>query len=321
LLDQAPYTLYTIAPFISRLAAGDMDRRQFLMDFTMGGVSGAIAKTLLAPIYRIKSTMQFQRIDQRIQKGEEPRYKGIVDCAIRIYEKQGIMGLWTGNIMDCLRYFPTQAMNLAFKDTFKKMFPKFNPKTEFTKFFLANLVSGGAAAVSSLFVVYPMDSVNTALVADQSGRFRGPMDVVKKTLSKSPLWFYTGFGISTVGIVLYRGLQLSLFDKLTGLNPWKQDKSLLGFWSKFVASQLAITVGAFLTYPMDTVRRRLQMDYMLAISDETTEYEGVVDCIKKIARGEGLAGFYEWFPLNTLASISGTIAIMTYGYGRKHLGL
>ena len=37
---------------------------------------------------------------------------------------------WDGNFTNCLRYFPTQAFNLAFKDTFKKMFPKYNPKTE-----------------------------------------------------------------------------------------------------------------------------------------------------------------------------------------------
>lgn len=32
-----------------------------------------------------------------------------------------------------IRYFPTQAFNFAFKDTFKNMFPSYNPKTDFWK--------------------------------------------------------------------------------------------------------------------------------------------------------------------------------------------
>merc|ERR1712080_526436 len=61
---------------------------------------------------------------------------------------------------------PTQAFNLAFKDTFKKMFPKYNPKTEFLQFFGANLVSGGLAAAGSLTIVYPLDYARTRLASD-----------------------------------------------------------------------------------------------------------------------------------------------------------
>jgi solute carrier family 25 (adenine nucleotide translocator) protein 4/5/6/31 len=46
---------------------------------------------------------------------------------------------------NCIRYFPTQALNLASKDTFKSMFPKYSPKKEFWQFFASNMASGGAA--------------------------------------------------------------------------------------------------------------------------------------------------------------------------------
>merc|ERR1719476_506739 len=78
-----------------------------------------------------------------------------MNCGSRIYNEQGIRRFWDGNFTNCIRYFPTQAFNLAFKDTFKKMFPKYNPKTEFMQFFGANLVSGGMAAAGSLCIVYP----------------------------------------------------------------------------------------------------------------------------------------------------------------------
>ena len=57
-------------------------------------------------------------------------------------------------------------MNFAFKDTYKKIFCPFNPKTEKAKFFIGNLASGGAAGASSLLFVYPLDFARTRLAAD-----------------------------------------------------------------------------------------------------------------------------------------------------------
>merc|ERR1712165_374886 len=97
-----------------------------------------------------------------------------------------------GNFTNCIRYFPTQAFNLSFKDTFKKMFPKYNPKTEFAQFFGANLVSGGLAAAGSLTIVYPLDYARTRLASDVgSGKksFTGLGDCIKKNGCRS-WWFF-----------------------------------------------------------------------------------------------------------------------------------
>lgn len=65
-----------------------------------------------------------------------------------------------------MRYFPTQALNFAFKDTFKRVFCPYNPKEDPVKFFLGNLASGGAAGAASLCFVYPLDFARTRLAAD-----------------------------------------------------------------------------------------------------------------------------------------------------------
>merc|ERR1739847_178436 len=91
-------------------------------------------------------------------------------------------------------------------NTFKKMFPKYNPKTQFGQFFGANLVSGGLAAASSLCIVYPLDYARTCLASDVgSGKksFSGLGDCIMRTM-KGPggfLALYTGFGVSVVGIL------------------------------------------------------------------------------------------------------------------------
>merc|ERR1712054_745065 len=110
-------------------------------------------------------------------------------------------------------------------------------------------------------------------------------DCIVKTM-KGPGGFgalYTGFGVSVVGIVGYRGLQLGTFDTIAGINPYKSDKGLLGAASTWAAAQTAITFGAGATYPFDTIRRRLQMQ-----SEKPPEeriYAGTMDCFKKIAAG------------------------------------
>jgi len=295
----------------------------FLLDFALGGFSGAIAKTLTAPIERIKLVVQTQDANPKIRSGEVARYKGMVDCGQRIMSEQGFRRFWDGNLTNCIRYFPTQAFNLAFKDTFKKMFPKYSPQKEFGMFFLSNLVSGGAAAASSMTIVYPLDYARTRLASDVgSGKktFSGLGDCIVKTM-KGPGGFgalYTGFGVSVVGIVGYRGLQLGTFDTITGLNPWKKDKGFMGAVTTFGAAQTAITIGAGATYPFDTVRRRLQMQ-----SEKPPEehiYKGTQDCFRKIAAEEGLAaGLYKGFLANVVRSIGGALVLVLYDRAKMYL--
>mmetsp|Transcript_43326 Transcript_43326/g.65603 ORF Transcript_43326/g.65603 Transcript_43326/m.65603 type:complete len:135 (-) Transcript_43326:294-698(-) len=131
---------------------------------------------------------------------------------------------------------------------------------------------------------------------------------------------YTGFAVSVVGIVGYRGLQLGTFDTITGLNPYKKDKGIMGAFSTFAAAQTAITIGAGATYPFDTVRRRLQMQ-----SEKPKEehlYKGTMHCFKTIAAEEGLAkGLYKGFLANVVRSVGGALVLVFYDRAKNSLGL
>ena len=48
------------------------------------------------------------------------KYNGIVDCFRRTTADEGVMSLWRGNTANVIRYFPTQALNFAFRDTCKQ---------------------------------------------------------------------------------------------------------------------------------------------------------------------------------------------------------
>merc|ERR1719378_943934 len=296
----------------------------FIVDFLAGGISGAVAKTLTAPIERVKLLIQTQDANPKIISGEVARYTGIGDCFIRVYKEQGFKAFWRGNLTNCIRYFPTQAFNFAFKDSIKKIFPKADPKTEFGKFFLINMASGGLAGAGSLMIVYPLDYARTRLASDVgSGKaqFNGLFDCIKKTASGpggvGSLW--NGFGVSVVGIVGYRGLQLGTFDTIAGINPYKNDPGVVGMVSTFCAAQTAITFGAGATYPFDTIRRRLQMQ-----SEKPAEehiYKGTMDCFKKIAADEGMTALYKGFVANIFRSVGGALVLVIYDRSKKYLGL
>merc|ERR1719296_169162 len=115
---------------------------KFLIDFVAGGVAGAVAKTATAPIERVKLLIQTQDANPKIISGEVPRYTGIINCFTRVASEQGVGAFWRGNFTNCVRYFPTQAFNLAFKDSIKALFPKADKNTEFAKFFAINMASG-----------------------------------------------------------------------------------------------------------------------------------------------------------------------------------
>jgi solute carrier family 25 (adenine nucleotide translocator) protein 4/5/6/31 len=287
----------------------------FLIDFALGGVSGAIAKTCTAPIERVKLLIQTQDANPKIRSGEVARYTGIGDCFTRVYQEQGLGAFWRGNFTNVLRYFPTQAFNFAFKDTIKTLFPKADPKKEFGKFFLINMASGGLAGAGSLCIVYPLDYARTRLASDVGtgkAQFSGLGDCLVKT-AKGPggvMSLYNGFGVSVIGIIPYRGVYFGLYDTLREQNPYKKDKGLLGIISKFAVAQFTAISAGYASYPMDTVRRRLQMQSEKPQAEWI--YKGTMDCFKKIISEEGVGSLFKGAGANALRTVGSAMVLVLY---------
>jgi solute carrier family 25 (adenine nucleotide translocator) protein 4/5/6/31 len=278
-------------------------------------VSGAVAKTCTAPIERVKLLIQTQDANPKIISGEVKRYTGIVDCFSRVSSEQGIKAFWRGNLTNIIRYFPTQAFNFAFKDSIKAMFPKADKRTEFGKFFMINMFSGGMAGAGSLMIVYPLDYARTRLASDVgSGKqqFNGLADCLKQTVKNGGVKaLYNGIGVSIMGIIPYRGAYFGLFDTLSGYNPYQKDaNTLIRASSKFACAQASAIAAGYTSYPFDTVRRRLQMQ-----SEKPKEewvYQGTVDCFNKIVKNEGTAALFKGAGANALRTIGAAMVLVLY---------
>jgi len=277
----------------------------------MGGVSAAISKTAAAPIERVKLLIQNQ--DEMIKTGRlASPYKGIGDCFSRVIKEEGALQLWRGNLANVIRYFPTQALNFAFKDQFKRMFGYNKDKDGYWIWFAGNLASGGAAGASSLLFVYSLDYARTRLANDNksakkggSRQFNGLVDVYRQTLKTDGIaGLYRGFVISCVGIVVYRGLYFGVYDSVKPLLPKQyQNNFLISFLLGW-----AITIGAGLaSYPLDTVRRRMMMT-----SGEAVKYKSSIHAMKEIAAKEGTASFFKGAGANILRAIAGAGVLAGY---------
>merc|ERR1712063_246042 len=274
-------------------------------DFMLGGVAAAISKTAAAPIERIKLMVQNQ--DEMIKAGRlATPYNGVADCFRRVIADEGVTSLWRGNTANVIRYFPTQALNFAFKDYFKRLFNKSKDKDGYAMWFLGNLASGGAAGASSLFFVYSLDYARTRLANDAKAakgggerQFNGLIDVYRKTVASDGVaGLYRGFVISCVGIIVYRGCYFGFFDTLKPiLLPGDMADS---FFLSFCLGY-AVTVAAGLaSYPLDTIRRRMMMT-----SGEAVKYRSSLHCAQVIMANEGTKSFFKGAGANILRGVAG----------------
>jgi len=295
------------------MSGKDNNLTNFLIDFGMGGVSAAVSKTAAAPIERVKLLIQNQ--DEMIKQGRlSTPYKGIVECFQRVISEEGVISLWRGNTANVLRYFPTQALNFAFKDQFKRMFGYSQAKDGYWKWFAGNLASGGAAGACSLAFVCSLDYARTRLANDQKSskkgggerQFNGLIDVYRKTIATDGVQgLYRGFNISCVGIIVYRGLYFGMYDSLKPVVLTGNMKdSLLG---SFLLGW-AITIGAGLaSYPIDTVRRRMMMT-----SGEAVKYKSSMHAFSEIVKKEGTASLFKGAGANILRAVAGAGVLAGY---------
>merc|ERR1719316_687473 len=166
------------------------------------------------------------------------------------------------------------------------------------------MASGGAAGATSLCVVYPLDFARTRLAADVGDaegkrEFNGLVDCLKKIAQKDGVQgLYQGFGISVIGIIFYRASYFGLFD--TGKAVLLGDKP--NILATFMLGQVVTVSAGIISYPLDTVRRRL----MMTSGSKEKLYNGTMDCFAKIYQNEGGKAFFKGCLSNVIRGTGST---------------
>jgi len=89
--------------------------------------------------------------------------------------------------------------------------------------------------------------------------------------------------------------------------------------SKFAIAQFVAIAAGYASYPMDTVRRRLQMQ-----SEKPKEkwiYQNTMDCFRKIAKDEGMSAFFKGAGANALRTVGSAMVLVLYDQIQGILGV
>mmetsp|Transcript_19639 Transcript_19639/g.55231 ORF Transcript_19639/g.55231 Transcript_19639/m.55231 type:complete len:314 (+) Transcript_19639:84-1025(+) len=286
----------------------------FLRDFAMGGTIGAVSKTIMSPVERVKILMQTMDSNPKVISGEIKPYSGIGDCFRRVSSEQGVKAFWRGNLVNCLRYAPQQGSALAFNDFFKSVFPKKDKDTEFMMYLFNNLMAGGLGGATAMVVCYPLDFARTRLASDLQagkGQFNGIMDCLSKTVKQQGLTgLYRGTAVSIAGAFVYRAGQLGLYGTIMGMNPYKGDKGIVGLASAIVIATAARTAVLPFNYPFDTVRRRLMLESEKPQAERI--YKSGIHCAGQVLKKEGFAGLYKGVFPEIFRGFGGVMVVVVY---------
>jgi len=122
---------------------------------------------------------------------------------------------------------------------------------------------------------------------------------------------YQGFGISVLGIIVYRAFYFGVYD--TGKKIILNDDSNVIL--KFIFAQTVTATAGIISYPLDTVRRRLMMQSGRKDKEGKKQilYNGTVDCFKKIHANEGgFAPFFKGASANVFRGVGASLVLVFY---------
>lgn len=308
-----------------------------------GACAGAMSRTLMAPVERVKLLLQLPGEAVGGGKNSNSSSKTNMNSwriAQSVYQEQGLLSFWRGNTPNVVRVAGTAAVNFYaltyYKELLHSRLPSKHHYDRRSRHVWISFLAGGLAGATSTTLLYPVEFVRTRLAMDISKKkntpttanqvnrlyYTGSMDVVKRILaSDGVLGLYSGYGIALVGGVVYRVLYLGGYDALKHEAVyWKQHHPTEGSTSShhhltfterfFLAQAISLTAGTA-TYPLDTVRRRLMMQSG-KMSGQRLYTGGTFDCFATIWRDEGIKGFYRGIGPNLVRSLGNALLLVGY---------
>lgn len=271
-----------------------------------GGVAGAVSRTVVAPFERLKIIFQTQ--------GNPPKYTGVVQALKKIGAEEGLKGYFKGNGVNCVRIFPTSAFQFYCYETYKRFMLDniYVKQQDLTP--LQRLFAGGMAGVSALVLTYPLEFVRCRLTLQKTMIYNGIWDcMVQVSRKEGFLTLYRGLWPSILGVVPYVGVDFAAYETLRQYSPKQADGTVSGIVT-LVNGAIAGTLAQTISYPLDLVRRRLQVQgFASDISAGDKHYKGVTDAFIRIFREEGIPGFYRGLVPNFIKVVP-AISVSFYVY-------
>ncbi|KAK3652100.1 hypothetical protein LTR56_005231 [Elasticomyces elasticus] len=267
--------------------------------FIAGGVAGAVSRTVVSPLERLKILLQVQTTGQT-------EYKMSIRKALaKIWREEGFRGMMAGNGTNCVRIVPYSAVQFGSYNFYKRFFEA-SPGEPLSAG--RRLLCGATAGITSVTFTYPLDIVRTRLsiqsasfanLKRETGRKLPGMWETMKTMYKTEggiSALYRGIVPTVAGVAPYVGLNFMIYESIRKyMTPEGQaNPSAVG---KLTAGAISGAVAQSVTYPLDVLRRRFQINTMTGMG---YRYKSIFDAIRVIVGAEGVRGLYKGIAPNLL---------------------
>ncbi|KAJ5851918.1 uncharacterized protein N7529_011303 [Penicillium soppii] len=267
--------------------------------FMAGGVAGAVSRTIVSPLERLKILLQIQSV------GRTEYRLSIWKALVKMGREEGWRGFMRGNGTNCIRIIPYSAVQFG-SYNFYKQFAE-TPDGDMSA--MRRLVCGGAAGITSVTVTYPLDIVRTRL-SIQSASFAdlGTRDPAQKLPGMfttmvmiyknegGPKALYRGITPTVAGVAPYVGLNFMTYESVRMYLTPEGDKNPSSA-RKLLAGAISGAVAQTCTYPFDVLRRRFQINTMSGMG---YQYTSIWDAVRIIVAEEGLRGLFKGIGPNLL---------------------
>lgn len=292
-----------------------------------GGSAGAFTKTCVAPLERAKILLQVQGIS--CEKGtkiypSQLKYRGLFGTMLKVVREEGIFALYRGNGANVLRVIPVYALKFTFNDFFVDLVKKDTSKDKLE--FYELILSGTMAGLFQTCITYPLETVRTRLSAGRAlgANYSGIADVFSSIIKTEGFrGFYKGMFPTFLTGSPYVGLQMASYEVLLRNQSFIKNQikhSCSNTYLELFDNMYTLTCGAVagitaqaITYPGDTVRRRMQTNGMLG---KPKVYSSSLDCLRKIINHEGFSKLYAGLSANLIRAIPGA-AIQFWAYDKS----
>jgi len=274
-----------------------------LKQFFCGGAAGAFAKTVTAPFSRL--TILFQVHSMVTTKESRPLFAMTLNGGMRkIVERGGILSLWKGNGTSVLHRFPYTAINFYCYENILDLIysPEHNQEDSIPAW--KRFVAGSSAGSVACIACYPLDLVRTRITTELPGHecYKGIIDAFYQIMrTEGARGLYSGLGptmfvavpnfaisYTIYGTLKEYVLEDELFYNLRRIDD-ESGQETLDWRATLMCGATSGGVSTLLTFPFDTVRRRMQ------IQNVHIPYEkrlSGAQLLKQLIRSEGFFAAY-----------------------------
>ena len=297
----------------------------FSKDLAAGGVAGAISRTIVSPLERLKILFQLDRtpnghVRAAIASGKPIPRRGIWGSLVRIYQVEGVLGYFKGNGTNVIRIVPYSAVQFATYEGVKRLLTRNIPVLTDDSTLL-KLISGAFAGTASVMFTYPLDLVRTRLsLPNNHSVNRGISYCMRQVYVHEGglLALYRGLVPTVVGIAPYVALNFTTYESLKRILSERQpDDHELPVLVRLGCGGVAGAVAQSCTYPLDVIRRRMQVAYIDASHKANI---GWIELAQLLYRTDGIIAFYRGILPNLLKVIPAiSTSFVTYEYSKSFL--